>query len=188
MAVRTFLALDVDEGIRSGLVDALRRLEHCGADFKPVGLDNLHVTLNFLGDVADDLLAEVCSRAAGAAAEVENFDFDVRGLLCVPPRGPLRMVWADVTDPSGRMAKLQASLAEAMCGLGLRGEERGFHPHITLARIKYAADPQQFRQAVVELVDEDFGIQRAEELVVYASRLAPSGPVYTPLAKAALGK
>jgi 2'-5' RNA ligase len=188
MAVRTFLALDADEGIRAALVDASRRLEHCGANFKPVEEGNLHVTLNFLGDVADDLLAEVCSRAAGAAAAVECFDFDVKGLLCVPPRGPLRMVWAVVTDPSGRMARLQANLTEEMEGLGLRGEERGFRPHITLARIKYATHPQQFHQAVAELAGKHFGIQHAEELVTYASRLTPSGPVYTPLAKAVLGE
>jgi len=188
MGVRTFLALDIDEGAREGLVATCRRLEHRGANFKPVEGNNLHVTLVFLGDVADELLPQVCSRAVEAASAIEPFDFDVKGLVCVPPQGQLRMVWACVTDPNGRMARLQALLADAMAELGLRTEERGFKPHITLARIKYAAHPEQFRKAVGELAGADFGIKHAEELVAYTSRLTPSGPIYTPIAKPKLGK
>jgi 2'-5' RNA ligase len=188
MAVRTFLALDIDEGIRDGLVTAGHRLEHRGANFKAVEAVNLHVTLNFLGDVTDEVLAQVCSKAAEAAAAVEQFDFDVKGVVCVPPQGRLQMVWAGVEEPGGRMAKLQALLSDAMAAMGLRAEQRGFKPHITLARIKSAPRPEQFREAVKELADEDFGIQHAQELVAYASRLTPSGPIYMPIAKPKLGK
>jgi len=188
MTARTFLALDIDESIRRALVAAAGRLAHRGANFRATGVDNLHVTLSFLGDVTDGLLAEVCSQAGAVAAAVEPFDFGVKGTVCVPPQGQLRMVWAGVADPTGRLAKLHAMLSDALATLGLRTEERGFMPHITLARIKYAADPNQFRQAAEELAGADFGTQHAGELVVYTSRLTPSGPVYTAVARPKLGR
>ncbi len=188
MAVRSFFALDVDESIRKGLIEAQRALADCGAKFRPITGANLHVTLQFLGDVADDRLGEVLEIAGGVAAEIEPFDFTVAGLLAVPPRGQLRMVWATVQDPTGRMKQLQQHLAEAMGGLGFRLEERDFHPHITLTRIKFANDPARFRRSVGPLAEKNFGLQHAEELVAYGSELTPRGPIYTPLGRLALGR
>lgn len=187
MATRAFLALDLDEPLRNALIQAAQSLAGCGAKLRPVGLDNLHVTLQFLGDVADDLLAQALPLAAEAAAGVEPFDFHVTGLASMPPRGQLRMVWANVTDPTGRMQQLQERLASALGGLGLRQEERSFHPHITLVRIKFADNPARLRQAVEPFAQKDFGAQYAEQLTAYSSTLTPTGPVYAPLARAPLG-
>jgi 2'-5' RNA ligase len=188
MPTRTFLALDLDESIRNGLTEAQHALTDCGAKFRPVAEANLHVTLQFLGDVADNQLREVLDTAAAVAGEIAPFDFNVRGLLAVPPTGLLRMVWAMAVDPSGRMSQLQEHLAEAMGALGFRQEERSFKPHITLARIKFAADGARFRQAVQQMAQRDFGLQHAAELVVYSSDLRPGSPVYTPLAHCPLGR
>jgi 2'-5' RNA ligase len=188
MAVRSFFALDVDESVREGLTEAQRALADCGATFRPVTSANLHVTLQFLGDVADDRLGEVLKAAGGAAAEIEPFDFTVAGLLAVPPRGQLRMVWATAQDPTGRMKQLQQRLAEAMEGLGFRPEERSFNPHITLVRIKFADAPARFRQSVQQMAGRNFGLQHAQELVAYGSQLTPTGPVYTLLSRMTLGR
>ncbi|MGA2265664.1 MAG: RNA 2',3'-cyclic phosphodiesterase [Phycisphaerae bacterium] len=188
MPTRTFLALDVDESIRTGLAEAQHALTDCGAKCRLVAKPNLHVTVQFLGDVADEQLREVLDTAAAVAGEIAPFDFHIRGLLAVPPTGLLRMVWAMATDPTGRMGQLQEHLAEALGALGFRAEERSFKPHITLVRIKFAADPARFRQAVQQMAERDFGLQHAAELVVYSSDLRPGGPVYTPLAHCPLGR
>ena len=188
MPMRTFLAIDVDEPIRSAMFQAARQLEDCGAIFRAVGVENLHVTLQFLGDVTDDVLGKVCDIAAEVAASVEPFDFDIRGLLAVPSHGQLRMVWAGIRDGSGRMKQLAESLADGLAGLPVRQEERDFRPHITLGRIKHSANPARFRQVVAELADTDFGLQHADELTAYTSQLTPTGPIYTPLTRAPLGK
>ena len=189
MPVRTFLAIDLDEAILDRLAAAEADIRDDRAKMRWVERDNRHITLNFLGDVPDDLLNDVCKVAAGAAGEVEAFEFRVRGVACVPASGrQLRMLWAGVDDPAGRMTKLQARLADGLSGLGLRGEERAFKPHVTLARIRFVKDPGPLRSAAGKFADADFGARCAEELVAYASRLTPAGPVYTPVARARLGK
>jgi 2'-5' RNA ligase len=188
MPVRTFLALDLDDAILDRLESARRALDDGQSRVNWVERENLHVTLCFLGDVPDELLADVCRIAEGAAGEVEAFEFDVRGLRPVPPHAAPRMIWADVRDPTGRLVLLQEKLADALVGLRLRQEERAYKPHITLARVKFASDPHGLRRAAEAMADEDFGVQHAEEVVAYASHLTPEGPVYSAIARAGLGK
>lgn len=187
MPVRTFIAVDLAESTLDALAEMPGKLSDPRANIRWVGRDNLHVTLQFLGDVADDLIASVCDRAAAAAAEVEPFDFEVRGVICIPPAGQLRMVWASIHDTTGRMAALHDAAERELSSLGFEPEKRRFRPHLTLARIKHIRDPRGFRQAVEPYRDAAFGAQKAEELVVYSSQLKPEGPVYTPLARAPLG-
>jgi len=187
MAIRTFLALDLDETIRNRIVEAARRIGDRGAKVKWVEPQNLHVTLKFLGDVQDGMVADVCAAAADAAARVQPFDFQVRGVIAVPPTGQLRMFWVGVEDPTGRTGALHEALDQALGPLGFQPEGRAFKPHVTLGRVRLARDPSALRIAAAPLAGEDFGQQRAEEVVVYSSRLTAQGPVYAPVSRARLG-
>jgi 2'-5' RNA ligase len=188
MALRTFLALDIDDHARKLLDKTCRRLELPPAKINWVAPENLHVTLSFLGDIPDEDIAEVCRLVEGATARSEPFEFQVHGLLAVPPRGGLRMFWAGVEESTGRLEKLHRGLEEALSGLGVREEGRGFRPHITLARIKFAKQEDQLRSAIEHLADTDFGNIHADEVAVYSSVLGPDGPTYTPIAHATLGQ
>ena len=185
--MRTFLALDLDDAILDGLDRVRRELDDPVATIRWVQRANQHLTILFLGEVPDATISQVCDLAGAAAGRVAAFDYRIRGVQCVPPGGRLRMVWAGVQDDSGGLADLHGKLDGALRGLGLHEEDRAFKPHITLARIKFAPDPGAIRRRVEPLRDTHFGIQHAEELVVYASKLTPRGPVYTPVSRAALG-
>lgn len=187
MPARTFIALQIDRRCRAALAAAARTLDVPGAKIRFVAEDNIHVTLNFLGDVADADLAEVSRLASQAAAGVAPFDFGVRGIVCVPPDRRVRMIWAGVADPTGRLVELYDRLAAALATQAGRKDDRPFRPHVTLARVKFVKDPRRLRDAAGPLAGKDFGTQHAESLVVYTSLLTPAGPVYTPAAGADLG-
>lgn len=185
---RTFLALDIDELVRDRLAGLPGRLRLPDAKIRWVEPENLHVTLNFLGDVSGETLAEVCAAAEDCAGEVEPFDFRVRGVLPVPPHGrKLRMFWAGVEDPTGRLVELQGKLADAMSDLGLRREDRAYRPHLTIARVKSARDPRRLIAAVKPVGEEEFGTVFCDRVMVYTSELGPDGPKYTAVAQPELG-
>ena len=188
MGVRAFLALDLDEGILDGLAEVATRLDDPQAKIRWVSRRNQHLTLHFLGDVADEKIADVFQLVSDAAGQVAPFNFGVRGTVCVPPRGQVRMVWANVLDPAGRLAALHQLLAEQLTHLDLPVESRRFKPHITLARIKSTRNSEAFREAAAAYTDKDFGTQHVSELVAYASQLTTEGPIYTPLARRKLGQ
>jgi 2'-5' RNA ligase len=186
MAYRTFLALDIDEATRAALVAVRETLDVGRSKINWVVRRNLHVTLKFIGDADGMALRNVCAAAAEVAGRFAPFDFDVRGLRTVPPKGEkLRMVWAGVEEPSGALAGLFTALESALReACDVAPEPRAFHPHITLARVQFSGNPNGLRCAAT--VDKLFGRVRAEHVTVYTSRLTPQGPVYTPAAKVQL--
>lgn len=188
MPTRTFLALDLDEPIRRHLRRTQQELDAAGAVVRWTAADQLHVTLKFLGDVADADLPGVCEMARQVAGAVEAFDFEVTGVTSAPPAGHMRMVWVDITDPTGRMADLNDALEEAAAAMGFKRENRRFHPHLTLGRVKSAQRVPELRRAIAAVADTAYGSQGADELVVYASQLTDQGPVYAALARVALAE
>lgn len=187
MALRTFLAIDLDESILAGLAQTQDKLARFDANLRVVPRENLHVTLHFLGDVQDDRIAEVCRRMAGAAAMVSPFDIDICGVSPQPAHGALRMVWALVGDPTGDLGALHEALSAELGDMALREEDREFRPHVTLARIRSARDGRGLREQIARHADEDFGIQHVAEVVAYSSQLTPDGPMYAPIARAPVG-
>jgi 2'-5' RNA ligase len=188
VAVRTFLALDIDAAARDRLIAAVGEIDGAGgAKVRWVARQNLHVTLRFLGDVADEALADVCRATCEAARPVDPIPFDVPGLVCVPPGGrQVRMVWAAVREPTGQLARLHERLETALAPLGFRPEGRPFRPHITVGRVKFARDAAALRSAVEAFRAVGFGQQRAGDVVIYGSELTADGPVYTAMGEASL--
>lgn len=184
--MRTFLAIDLDDAILDRMAGIQSRIDDPGSKINWVDRENLHITLNFLGDVPDELLTQVCDVAAAVAGQIQPFEIEVAGLTVTPPRGSPRMFWADVEDPTGSLTIMHEQLDAGLYGLGLRQEERNFRPHITLARIKYAANPAHLRRLAGELAHIELGFQHVEELVAYASQLTSEGPIYTAIARCPL--
>jgi len=182
MAIRTFLALDLEASIRDHLASAVRGLPEADAKIRWVATENLHVTLKFLGDVPDGDVPAVCHAVSELAGRIEPFDFDVSGLRCVPPAGKVRMVWAAARGSADRLATLFREAESALGELGFPRERRGIHPHVTLGRVKLVRDAAALRAAAARYAETLFGTQHASGIVVYRSELTPRGPLYTPMA------
>jgi 2'-5' RNA ligase len=126
----------------------------------------------------------------GQAVEtVKPFHLEIGKLGCFPNLRRVQVVWVGIAgdlDPLQRLAKkLEANMAE----LGFPPEGRAFTPHLTLARIRDDASPDQ-RRALGEIVA---GIKLESNLIfninsisLMRSQLRPSGAVYTELHSFAL--
>jgi len=188
MAIRTFLALDLDASVRRAIVAAAGQLPVGGSKVRWVKPQNLHLTMKFLGDVPDVDVMGVCRAVEDAAAGMAPVDFDVVGLECTPARGPVKMIWAGVRESAGMLARTFAGLESAMEALGFDIERRAFRSHVTVGRLRYCGDPAGLRQATARLADERFGAQNAGEVVVYSSQLTKEGPVYAAMVRCKLGR
>lgn len=188
MAIRTFIAVPLDEGIVQGLVKAQQCLETVGSQVRWVEPENLHLTLKFLGNVRDEEIPTICDIASQIASEMEPFDIAVEGLTSAPPTGQLRMVWARLHESTGRLQKMVDMMEDAYGSLGFKRENRQFHAHMTLGRVKSGVNIIQLREAVSGYAENEFGIQPVDEIVVFASELTGAGPIYSPLRRAPLGE
>src|SRR6185436_3085204 len=102
--------------------------------------DNLHLTLKFFGDVAVnqvDLLSQALMRAA---AHTTKFDLVIEGCGVFPPRGKPNVLWIGIsleTEPA--CSRLYGAIEDESAKAGFKRDERKFHPHLTIARLRHPA-------------------------------------------------
>lgn len=130
MAERLFLSLPLPEPVRA-LVAALQERRF---DLRWAPVDQLHLTLRFLGDIDADALAELTEHLSHV--RVEPFLLPVEGVGVFPTKGPPRVLWVGVGSGHPRLHQLRQRVDDALLAAGLDIDLRTFHPHITLARCR----------------------------------------------------
>jgi 2'-5' RNA ligase len=192
---RTFVAFTIPEASGRKLVQLQQELAPLVPGFRWSALQPFHATLAFLGDVKDRDLGAVCKAVeAGALAATESeameaIELELQGLGAFPSPTKARVVWAGITAPSLKpLLDLQKSIVRALSPTGYRPDEKEFHPHITLGRIK----ANHSRGPVLTDVIERFrnwtgGSFAVSEITAFASTLGPQGPTHTPLLRVGWG-
>jgi 2'-5' RNA ligase len=149
-------------------------------------VEKLHLTLKFFGEIAPERVEALSGAAARVALNSQSFILALSGTGAFPPRGNPRVLWLGIEDASGALAQLQSRLEEECSALGFAREERPFHPHLTLARIRA---PQGARELASR--HQETGFARIEfeaaDLVLLRSELGPGGSRYTVISRHELG-
>src|SRR5262249_50311861 len=146
-----------------------RRRSFEGAQIAWVPPANYHLTLKFLGSIKEELIDAV----AGALKKIEKAPFEMRayGLGAFPNAAHANILWAGL-DGGDPLKKLQANVENAMAEIGFIKEERAFHPHVTVARVK---DRGAIDFAAAWSGEVEFGASQANEFVIYESKTLRAG-------------
>ena len=185
---RTFVAVPVPEKLGAKLAHLQSLLAPDCPDVTWVDPSHFHLTLAFLGDVDNTDLPAICRAVAGATAGSAPLDLRLEGLGAFPGPEKPRVFWVGLTGPDlARLADLQRGVAAALKGAGYPPDER-FHPHVTLGRRKVAKGLSLDARPLARHYQKwAAGTMPIAEVVTFSSTLTPSGPLYHPLARAALG-
>jgi RNA 2',3'-cyclic 3'-phosphodiesterase len=139
--------------------------------------DQWHVTLQFLGPVSR--LAPVVDGLAAAVAGRPAFPFRLGGAGAFPKPGRARVLWIGAAAGGEELVGLAAAVSGALGPLGYEAEQRPFHPHLTVARLRVPDDVGAVLAALGgEAVGEAFTVG---EVLLYQSRLSPQGSAYSVL-------
>ncbi len=186
--MRTFIAIDFDEGIRGRLAALQTRLKPRCPKVKWVDPRQIHLTLKFLGEIAEGRVAAISEALGTLARECRPFEVKVEELGCFPPGGGgVDVLWVGLKDPSEQLAKCQAKCEDLIEPLGFPRERRRFSPHLTLARNRDRANGPKIRAALAAEPPVVVGIQTVAGLTFYHSTLTPQGPIYKALSRHVLG-
>ena len=176
--MRLFVGIEVPEPSRREVrrrVDAVRdRLPRA----RWVDLENVHLTLLFLGDTAEADVPALAAKLREAFARCPPLDLRLAGGGTFPPGRPARVAWVGVDAPD-ELETLQADVTRAAVeALGFEPEDRPYHPHVTLAR---CPDPWR-REAIDKLKTALTGNIGppfvADHGVLFESKLSPKGARY----------
>ncbi len=175
MNVRTFIALELSDGLKEGILALTEELRGRGVRASWARRPALHLTLKFLGDVEETELPEVVAAVARASSRVSSFGFETRSLGAFPSGRRPKVLWVGV-EPVDELFALQKALESELAELGFPREKRRFHPHVTLARIR---DPRA--ESVQEILDELVAPKERVEVLevrVMRSTLRPGGAIH----------
>ncbi|MBI1368592.1 MAG: RNA 2',3'-cyclic phosphodiesterase [Planctomycetes bacterium] len=172
---RCFVALPLDAITRADMGDVLRGLDIEG--MRPTGLENLHITVKFLGDVEDPDLPGVIEAVREAIRGVGRFELAAERLLYLPDARRPRVLAAEMDRPETVM-RLYDQIEDAMEAVGFRREGRAYRPHVTLGRFR---KPPRHVPDVSMVLTEPV-ICEVERVVLMESVLERGGAVYAELA------
>jgi 2'-5' RNA ligase len=133
--IRLFTAIAVPPEIGEGLLPRQHGIE--GARWRP--LEAFHITLRFIGDVAEDVAADLDEALAEIASPA--FDLSLAGAGHFGEGADIHAVWAGV-DESAPLRQLQKSHERAARAADLKPESRLYTPHVTLAYLKRPSGPE----------------------------------------------
>ena len=139
-----------------------------------IALDQLHLTVRFIGDVDGALFLDI--KTALAETNISPFNIQMKGVGHFPPRGAPRVIWAGL-EKSEPLLLLRKKIDAALLKIGVTPEKRKFSPHITLARLKNTP-PQKvanFLSGNSLFSQEPFQV---DDFKLYSSTLTPKGAIH----------
>ena len=148
---------------------------------------DLHLTLNFLGDVPDDKLPRICEIMRETLAQHPPFSFELCGLGAFPKPTRPKIVWVGVGNGRSPLSKIFYDLADSLDELRLDRDRKGFRPHITIGRIRPA---ERWPDSMIEHLSEEnevsIGSVSVEEILLYSSHQEKSETVHTVMDRVSL--
>lgn len=188
-AWRVFCAIELPGPVIEKICAHTTRLR-AAAPYSPASWsrpENVHLTLKFIGEIAQDRVADLSEAAAAAVAGFSPFEIVIKDTGSFPKHGTPRVFWIGIDDYSGKLTQLQAKLEDECQQFGFAKEARGFNPHLTIAR---GRKPQGAR--ALAAAHKEMGFASAEvsvnELSVIRSELSSKGSNYTTISQHALSE
>jgi len=179
--VRAFIAIELPDSIRSLLDQVQQELKSLRLKARWVRAENIHLTLKFLGDIHAGDIDNIGGAMADTAGDCAPLALKIGGIGFFPGIKRPRVIWVGLGGDIPNLLNLQRNLEDRLVPVGYAKEKRSFKAHLTLGRIRQAANPETIRRILkeyIELGDHQF---MADRITLFKSVLKPSGAVYSPL-------
>jgi RNA 2',3'-cyclic 3'-phosphodiesterase len=188
---RLFIALEPPDAVRrrvAALAAEVKRAAGRGADeVRWIPAENLHLTVQFLGAVPEERVADVTAAVRAVAAGARPLALEVKGAGGFPNARRPRVLWLGLHGDVALAQALVAELGRRLAPLGFPPEARPWSAHLTIGRARDPRGAPGLAGALASQAEGEGVPWRAGELVLVESHLSPKGPRYEAIVSAALG-
>jgi RNA 2',3'-cyclic 3'-phosphodiesterase len=133
--IRTFVAIFPPQDVREALFRAAQNVP-TSRDFRLVGQEKIHLTLKFLGDVAEEDL-DTIKEALQPISEVhDRFEVSTSGFGAFPSEKKARILWTGIEQGSEHLRTVAEEVGNLLAPAGFERENRPYVPHLTLGRTR----------------------------------------------------
>jgi len=181
--IRIFLAIELSSGIRGKISSLQQELKKILPPINWVRPESIHLTLKFLGYVEPSRISQLLLALEPIGAKQHGFSIEVQGVGVFPQVKHPRILWVGVSAKTHALQELVLEIEAALEPLGFPPEEKPYHPHLTLARIKRdnaIVGSALLENGVLER-EQHLGTLSVDRLTLFESDLDSTGATYTPL-------
>ena len=173
--MRAFVAVEISN---DEVINSITKFQSkINIEAKPVKPQNLHFTLQFLGEISDDVSQKI--KQALKTIEFSTFKINFKGLGAFPKMKFPRVVWIGTDEDGGNaLIDLAKKVENVLTPLGFTSD-KPFKSHITIFRIKNKID--DITKELKKFETYEFGSQEISKIKLKQSVLTPQGPVYSDL-------
>jgi len=186
--IRSFLAIELPKPILRKIEEVQGDLRSTRADVRWVNPEKIHLTLKFFGNIEESRIDPIFKSFEEPVQNTPPFSLKVRGVGAFPHLKNPRVIWVGLVEGKEVLISFQKQIEIQLEKIGIQPEDRSFHPHLTLGRMRSSRGKEELVGRMERHKEAEFGDLKVERVVLFKSDLRPSGPIYTPLREMKLGK
>ncbi len=175
---RLFLGVALTDDARAAIAAHLGPMSPLPG--RPAPPHNWHITLRFLG-LTTTLQYERVLSGLDDLPPTMSLDLSVFGTFPNPQRA--NVLWFGLGVPSPELEEMAAMAEESAVAAGFSPEERPFHPHVTLSRLR----PPHDLRALIDSIPYLRLRMEVDAMTVFRSRSEPGGMRYEAIETVTLG-
>ena len=171
-SMRAFIAINLPKEVKDYLFDLQK-------DFKDFGKinfitkKNIHLTLKFLGSIDGNKLKQIKEKLS--KIKLKSFEVSLNSTGVFPNKDFMRVLWVNL-NPKDKVLELAKNIDQELIEFSNKQE---FSDHITLGRIKFLKNKQEFlKKLEIKIKPIKFKVNSFE---LMKSDLSKDGPKYTVL-------
>jgi len=172
--MRTFVAIEVSD---QNVLNSIHQVQsELNIKAKPVELHNMHFTVQFLGEVSEEMIGKISD--ALNSIEFSAFSISFASIGVFPKPNFPRVIWIGTNDGVNELEKLVEMIRSKLSHLGFSPDKK-FKPHVTIFRVKNKIE--DLPSKLEKFSSCSFGKQLVSEIKLKKSELSNQGSIYTDL-------
>jgi len=172
--MRVFVAIEVSN---KDVLNSIHKIQtELNIKAKPVELRNMHFTVQFLGEISEEMVRKISDALNSIKFSAFSISFASIGVF-PKPNFP-RVIWIGTNDGINELEKLAEIIRSRLSQLGFSPDKK-FRPHVTIFRVKNKIEG--ISDKLEKFSSYYFGKQTVSEIKLKKSELTPNGPIYTDL-------
>lgn len=187
MSIRSFIAIKLSAAIKDELAGLQDELKGSNSDVKWVRSGIIHLTLKFLGEIAEDKAAEVKNVLKEVSSRHNPFKISLSDIGGFPGLAHPRVIWVGIDAGSLEAQALAREIDEGLSQIGFEKETRPFTSHLTIGRVRSGRGLDRLVSKIKTLNFTSKATCGVNKVILFQSTLSQKGALHTPLYEATLG-
>jgi 2'-5' RNA ligase len=183
--IRAFIAVDIP--VSQKVIEVINELKKIQLNAKIVEIENLHLTIKFLGDIDENLIDKIGEIISNTIIDIPSFEITLKKMGVFPNQKYIKVVWIGVENTE-ILKKIAEKIDSKLGDLGFEKERRSFSAHLTIARVKSPKNKEKLLDFFNKYQDTNFQKIKVNKILLKKSVLTPEGPIYTNLKEIVIGE